>query len=227
MGPLENERSGLRQVLRCQPVKIVRPWLIANTKNKGLETLSYRLEFNNGTSATAVWLKAIAAPQNAPATLVLRDEGKRAAGLEISERVNRGEQVLAEDLLFTGDMVPNKPAAWLYWTGMASLRDRPLGVRAAQLTEISRWLGRLSAQPKIRLEATGLRSQVVAQIAAALDPGLFSTLVVHKGIRSLQYLLDQPVEMTTAPELFCLDLYKQFDLDRLDRMSEGVQKAPF
>jgi hypothetical protein len=33
--------------------------------------------------------------------------------------------------------------------------------------------------------------------------------------------------MTTAPELFCLDLYKEFDLDRLDRMSGEVQKTPF
>jgi dienelactone hydrolase len=227
MGALETERSALRQVLRYQPVKIARPWLVANTKSRGLETLSYRLEFDNGISATAVWLKAIAAPRNAPATIVLRDEGKRTAAPEISDRVNRGEQVLGVDLLFTGDMVPNKPAAWLYSTGMASLRDRPLGVRAAQLIGTARWLASISGQSKIRLEATGLRSQVVAQIAAALDPGLFSTLAVHKGIRSLQYLLDQPVEMTTAPELFCLDLYKEFDLDRLDRMSGEVQKTPF
>jgi hypothetical protein len=72
-----------------------------------------------------------------------------------------------------------------------------------------------------------MRSQVVAQIAAALEPALFSTLAVRKGIRSLQFLLDRPVDMTSAPELFCLDLYKEFDLDRLERMSEGVQRAPF
>ncbi len=228
IGSLDHERTRLREVLRYQPAKIVRPWLVANTKSKGLETLSYRLEFEHGLSATAVWLKAIAAPANAPATLLLRDEGKRAAGPEVSERVNRGEQALAVDLLFTGDMLPDKrPPAWLYSTGMASLRDRPLGIRAAQLIEISRWLSRISGQRKIRLEATGMRSQVVAQIAAALEPGLFSTLAVRKGISSLRFLLDKPVGMTSAPELFCLDLYREFDLDRLERMSEGVQKASF
>jgi len=84
MGPAEKERARLREVVRYRPVRLVRPWLVANTKSKGLETLSYRLEFDNGISATAVWAKALAAPQNAPATIVLKDEGKRAAGREVS-----------------------------------------------------------------------------------------------------------------------------------------------
>jgi len=32
---------------------------------------------------------------------------------------------------------------------------------------------------------------------------------------SLGYLLEAPVRFEEAPELFCLDLYKEFDLDRL------------
>jgi hypothetical protein len=32
---------------------------------------------------------------------------------------------------------------------------------------------------------------------------------------SLGYLLEVPVTFEAAPELFCLDLYKDFDLDRL------------
>jgi hypothetical protein len=38
---------------------------------------------------------------------------------------------------------------------------------------------------------------------------------VHEGISSLGYLLKRPVTYDEAPELFCLDLYKDFDLDRL------------
>ena len=33
-------------------------------------------------------------------------------------------------------------------------------------------------------------------------------------MRSLGYLLDAPVAFRAAPELFCLDLYKDFDIDR-------------
>ena len=48
-------------------------------------------------------LKAISTPGNAPATVVLADQGKKSAAMEVSERVNRGEQVLVLDLLFFGD----------------------------------------------------------------------------------------------------------------------------
>jgi hypothetical protein len=48
-----------------------------------------------------------------------------------------------------------------------------------------------------------------------LEPDLFSEVVVRGGVRSLSYLLDKPVEYEEAPELFCLDLFKFFDIDRL------------
>jgi hypothetical protein len=34
-------------------------------------------------------------------------------------------------------------------------------------------------------------------------------------MRSLTYLLDKPVSYMDAPDLFCLDLYKDFDLDQV------------
>jgi len=67
----------------------------------------------------------------------------------------------------------------------------------------------------VRLEVTGIRNQVAALVASALEPNLFSTLLVHEGMPSLGYLLEAPVRFEEAPELFCLDLYKEFDLDRL------------
>lgn len=76
------------------------------------------------------------------------------------------------------------------------------------------WRGS-SATPQVRLESTGIRTQVVALVTAALDPTLFSEIVVHEGMRSLGYLLDVPVTFDQAPDLFCLDLYKEFDLDRI------------
>jgi hypothetical protein len=38
-------------------------------------------------------------------------------------------------------------------------------------------------------------------------------------MRSLSYALDRPVRFEQAPELFCLDLYKDFDIDRLEAMT--------
>jgi hypothetical protein len=71
-----------------------------------------------------------------------------------------------------------------------------------------------------RLECTGIRSQVVGLVAAALEPALFSEVQVHQGMRSLNYILEAPVTHRAAPDLFCLDLYKEFDVDRLVALAQ-------
>ena len=64
-----------------------------------------------------------------------------------------------------------------------------------------------------------MRTQVIALTAAALGPGVFSEVLVRNGIQSLRHLFDAPVEPRAAPELFCLDLYKGFDIDALTKLS--------
>jgi hypothetical protein len=96
-----------------------------------------------------------------------------------------------------------------------TIGDRPLGVEAAHLIAIANWLKQRAAVPAVRLETSGIRNQVVALVASALDPSLFSEVVVREGMPSLRYLLDQPVKFEDAPDLFCLDLYRFTDLDRL------------
>jgi hypothetical protein len=177
-------------------------------------------------SANGVWLKALDAPDNGTVSLVLHDKGKRAAGEPVSDRVNRGDQVLAVDLVFHGDAwwirspaTPERETGpWAYIQMLHGTGDRALGLEVAQLLEITRWLQTRAAATKIRLETTGMRNQVVAIVAAALRPGLFSEVVLRDGIRSLNYLLDTPVEYQVAPDLFCLDFFKEFDLDRLEAL---------
>jgi dienelactone hydrolase len=212
-----SERQKLATVVRSQPTSIASIWVVANTKRMGVETKSFLFQMNNGLSADALWLKAIASPENSPLTIVLNDKGKMGAGPEVADRVNRGEQVLAVDLSFTGE-------AWKdlgpgYVQIFHGLGDRPLGMRSAQLVEISHWFQKMAGSQKIRLEATGIRSQVVALVAAALEPNLFSSVVVHEGMPSLGYLVETPVQYGEAPELFCLDLYKEFDLERLTALA--------
>src|SRR5438094_5310293 len=77
-----------------------------------------------------------------------------------------------------------------------------------------------SGSPNIRVETTGIRNQVAALIAADLEPTLFSEVVVQEGMSSLKHLLDAPVNFESAPDLFCLDLYKEFDIDRLAKLAE-------
>jgi dienelactone hydrolase len=214
----DEKRSDLKKLVRYKAVQVDRAWTLANTKNKGVETKSYLFSMNNGLSANAVWLKGIASPDYAPVTLILHDQGKKAASADVSDRLNRGEQVLATDLLFTGDSW-TKIDASDYEQILHGIGDRPIGMEAAQLIEVARWIKDRSRATRLRLESTGIRNQVATLIAAALQPELFSEVVIRDGMPSLSYLLEKPVEFSQAADLFCLDLYKEFDLDRIEAVA--------
>jgi hypothetical protein len=130
----ETQRELLKETVRFRPIKVERAWIAGNTKRKGLESVSYPLEFNNGLSAAGTWFKAIASPENAPATIVIADGGRKTSSQEVSARVNRGEQVLALDLLFIGEMVGGpRPGVSGFTHLLSTLGERALGIQAAQL----------------------------------------------------------------------------------------------
>jgi hypothetical protein len=97
----------------------------------------------------------------------------------------------------------------------STIGERTIGVEAAQLIAVGRWMQTRSGGAAVRLESSGKRYQVAALIAAALEPDLFSQVAVRDGMHSLKHMLDAPVRFQDAPDLFCLDLLKEFDLERL------------
>jgi hypothetical protein len=131
----------------------------------------------------------------------------------VAERLYRGEQVLAADLPFHGDAW-KQDSTWLFEQIIVTTGARPLGIEAAHLIELANWLKRQGAT-RVRLETSGIRNQVVALVAAAIEPNLFSEVVVRHGMTSLRHLVDKPVKYEEAADLFCLDLYKFTDVDRL------------
>jgi dienelactone hydrolase len=226
-----SRREKLRQLVRWEPVKMADNWTVSTTKNKGVESFSHLFRMENGLSANGVLVRAIAGPSSSPATIVLDDRGKPFAAAAAADRVNRGERVLAVDLIFTGDAWhktdehspynPPDPAGYAQYVN--TLGERPLGLESAQLITIARWLRAQPGVTQVRLECTGIRNQVAALVAAAIEPQIFSEVVIHEGMRSLGYLLQKPVPYYEAPDLFCLDLYKEFDLDQLQAMAANVK----
>jgi dienelactone hydrolase len=214
------QRERLKDVVRYVPVAVENAWRTNNSKHLGLETLSYRFDFSNGLSAAGIWLKAISAPSDGPVTIVLADEGYKTAGEVVSERINRGEQVLALDLLFNGATAPENPADWEML--VATVGDRPLGLQAAQLLAVATWL-RTNASRSISVVTEGIRNQVIAATSAALEPAAFARTESRQSMGSLDYLLKNSVPFRSAPELFCLDLYKYFDLDRLSIIASPTE----
>lgn len=214
------ERDLLRETVRYQAVDLqFPPWPVANSWGGGLKTIGYRFDFTNGLSADATWLKSITAPDDAPWTVVLDDSGKKESGTAISDRVNRGEQVIAADLLFFGDAAAPKYYYPVYDRMLALIGDRSLGLQTAQLVRIVEWLRTVSGHRAGRIEVNGSRTQAVALVAAALDPSMFSDVVVHKGLTSWREVFEKPIRYQDDPELFCLDLFKNFDLNTLTSMA--------
>ena len=218
----EGEKARLQEVVRFKPVAVEHAWALTNTKNKGVETKSYQFLFTNGLSATGVLACAIGGHEDAPMTIVLNDTGKHSAGSDVTDRVNRGDCVLAADLVFTGDAAPKKDEFEEYPLLLAATGDRALGVESAQLIALGEWIRSQSPDRQLTLRASGIRTQLVALVAADLRSNLFSSLEIRHGMLSLQYLLDAPVKFEAAPDIFCLDLYKDFDIDRLAAMAAPV-----
>ncbi len=215
-------RARLTRVVRFRPAQVERAWHVASTRQRGVETASYRLRMSDGLSASAVWLKAVSSRDDAPATILLDDAGRGQAAVEAAERLNRGEQVLALDLAFTGEAWSERETRRLQ-QNLNGLGERPLGIQAAELVAAARWLSARSASSRPRLETRGIRSQLTALVAAALDPGAFSEIVVRDGMKSLGHALDKPVEYLDAPDLFCLDLYKEFDVSSLTTLASPTR----
>jgi hypothetical protein len=210
---LDAERSKLKGIVRYRPAKVERVWMTGVTKRSGVESESHIFAMADGLASNGIWLRAIDAPGAADATIILDDNGKRAASVRVTDRVNRGEQVLAVDLPFQGDAWADD-RTWLLGQMIYTTGDRPLGIEAAHLIELAHWLKSRGAS-QVRLETSGMRTQLVALVTAAVEPSLFSEVVVRRGIPSLRYLVDKPVKYKDASDLFCLDLYKFTDLDRL------------
>jgi dienelactone hydrolase len=265
-------RARLKEVVRYKAVALRHAWPLFSTRNKGLRSIGYRLEFNNDLSATAIWLKSTTAADDAPLAMLLDDSGLRSVRMDIISdpvrlqtlstspenavpwHINRGEQVLAVNLLFTGDASPDYPKdepvhvpelysqllstpaqipsvkAWLatrppsalYGLLLSAAGDRPVGMQAAQLIGVADWVRKESTQ-NISLETYGIRNQVTALVASSLEPAYFSELYTRDGMKSLGYLLEKPVRYQEAPDLFCLDLYKDFDIDTLVALSEPTK----
>ena len=216
------QREKLKEVTRYKPVTVVSAHRISATKHMAIRTLSYRFDLSNGLSATGIWLKTNDAGEDAPATIVLNDQGYHVAGAAISSDVNRGQQVLALDLIFNGFTSPQIPDPTDWETLTSSLGDRPLGLEAAQLLGVAHWLRENNAGRPISIETDGIRSAVIAAVAAAIDPAAFSSVTSHHGMKSLSYLLDTPVAFRSAPDLFCLDLYRDFDIDSIAAIAAPV-----
>jgi dienelactone hydrolase len=204
---IQSQRERLKSVVRYQPVSMSRALRITNS---------------NGLSATGIRFKQDASPEVEPVTIVLNDKGYKAAGQDVFDRLSSGHEVFALDLLFNGATLPEMPDSSDWELLVDASGDRSLGLEVAQLLAFTKWVRSSIGSSRVQIVTDGIRSQTVAFIAALIEPEAFANVTNRNAMRSFLYLLDKPVPLRSAPELFCLDLYKDFDIDSISALAPLV-----
>jgi dienelactone hydrolase len=236
------QRKKLREVVRSKAVTVAHAWPISAALENNLQSRGYRFEFSNGLSATGVLFESAVRPANGGVTMIVPDAGRMTAIDEIGDDVARGQRVLVFEPLFFGENVPGTPehpGASGYAQMLSTVGERPLGLEAAQLAAVTRWLdaGRIDgtstpgaqiaapagAAMPVRVVTVGPRAETVAVVAAALTPELFSGVEARKAMASLSEVYTHPMNYEEAPELMCLDLYKEFDFNTLVPLAAPVR----
>ncbi len=236
------QRGLLRHVVRYAPVTVAHAWPISATHERGMESRGYRFEFSNGLSATGVLLASLNRPQNGGTTLLISDKGRAAMAVAAADAVDRGRRVLVFEPLFFGENLPGTAKhsrTTSYAQMLNTIGMRPLGIEAAQIAAVTHWLqaGMIdgTSTPGARIPPAGNslapvsvatdgpRSETAAVVAAAIEPQLFSSLDAYHAIQSFAAVYTKPLTYKEAPDLMCLDLYRDFDLSTLTAIASPVK----
>jgi len=237
------QREQLRHVVRYGPVTVTHAWPVTAALEKNLESRGYRFEFSNGLSAAGLLLESARRPANGGLTIVIADAGRGTESVEAGNDVARGQRVLLLEPLFFGENIPGtpeRPGIAGYTQMLNTVGERPLGIEAAQIEAVARWMqmdridgsstpGARAAAPlagrlePVRLVTVGPRAETSAMVAAALEPLLFSSVEASKGMASFSEVYTHPMSYEEAPELMCLDLYRDFDLNMLAAMASPAK----
>jgi dienelactone hydrolase len=238
------QRKNLEAITRYKPVSVVHAWLLSATHENKLESHSYRFEFSNGLSAPGVVFHSLVAPETVPATVMIADAGMPSTIVDVGNALSRGQRVLVLDPLFFGQNVPEtglgstRPGSAPFAQLLTAIGERPLGMESAQVVAVIQWLnmnadegsstphkGWADSAPSkapVGVVTIGPRAETVALTAAALEPALFSGIEAQKSISSFMDVFDHPSDYRTVQEMFCLDLFRDFDVDTLTAIASPV-----
>jgi hypothetical protein len=197
-------RKKLREIVRWPDYQV--------TRQEAVEPSAWRLSVSGWT----VPALEFAPDQPAGTTLVLGDEGKAKLASEIGALMERKQRVIAIDPFYFGEC-RIESRDYLYALLVSALGERPLGIQAAQVTAVARWLH--SKYGKVTVEAFGPRTSLIAQVSAALETSAIGAVKLHQPMSSLKDPIRKDLEVRAGPELFCFGLAEWFDVKQLDALA--------
>ncbi len=147
-------------------------------------------------------------------TVVLGDVGRAELAENVAAHLAQGHAVLAIDPFYLGE---SKIASrdFLFGLLVSSVGERPLGVQARQLMQITRWLKETRKFREVRIEAHGPRTSLMALAAAACDEKSIDSVRMHGSLGTLREVIEQGGQVDKSPELFCFGLLAAADIKDL------------
>jgi len=175
----------IETVVRYQPVRVDRALRMANSDCLGFASVAYLFDLSNGLSATGCGLNRTRRRLPSQRRLYSTTMAIKPRGSWSSKASSAATRCWRSIFCSMEPRVLNcpTPANWVLLVDASG--DRSLGLEAAQLLAVAHWLRATSQASVIKVETDGIRNQVIALVAAALDPEAFNTLTSHDGLKNL------------------------------------------
>jgi hypothetical protein len=205
-------RARLRALLRAKDYSLTAEPAGKETTSIGEEGSFWRLKV--GSDPTERWtVPAVEITDGEPknTVILLADCGRASTQVEFDMLLAYGSRVIAMDPLYIGEsLVHSRIPIHISASG-----GRPLGVDAAQVAAVARWLATDRGLGPVKVIGAGPRSGLIALAAAALEEKAISGVDLHYPLKSLREAIDRNLTIEDAPELFTFGLLEQFDIPQL------------
>lgn len=205
-------RVALRQVLRLPTESNGR--LTAEKQEAAqlgtVQLVRWKLRLDDSWTIPAVELSAGDTKRTA---IVLADEGRAASGEQIRKLLAEKWRVVAVDPFYFGES-KIKSHSFLFALLVSSVGERPLGVQAKQLQQISQWLKTERDAKEVRLFAVGSRTSLMALAATASDERIDGASL-QGSLGSLKEVIEQGGQVDKTPEQFCFGLLATADIRQM------------
>ena len=145
--------------------------------------------------------------------LLAADEGRASASAEAAKLLAAGKRVVAVDPLLWGESkIAAQDPEYTFPLFVAAVGERPLGIQAAQLAAIARWLRTSNADKPIEMLAIGRRASAAVIVAAAIEPRAIGKVELVGALASFEQLIEEDIALEKLPELFAFGLLAEFDV---------------
>jgi hypothetical protein len=203
------KRDALRSLLKVPDYKAT----VAEAKERteGDLRIVTRLMKIDGVWTVPTVELAPAAGEASGIVLLVADEGRSSAATEAARLVSAGKRVVAVDpFLFGESKIAAQDPEYTFPLFVQAVGQRPLGIQAAQLMALARWLS--DGDRPIELRAVGRRASGAALVAAALEPQMIGAVDLSGALSSFKQLIDEDIAVEKLPELFPFGLLAEFDV---------------